>query len=65
MELELIKENTWDNNTESYTAQYSVKLGFNFHYVGPDYDKALERYNKIKNAYQPPFKETLFSTTLQ
>lgn len=64
MELELIKENTWDNSTESYTTQYSVKLGFNFHYVGPDYNKALERYNKIKDTYQLPSKEILLSVTL-
>ena len=65
MELELIKENTWDDKTESNIPQYTVRLGFNFYYIGHDYDKALEKYNKIKNTYQPPFKEILFSTTLQ
>lgn len=64
MNLELIKEVVWNLQNESYQPEYSVKLDNRYAYVGSDFNKAKELYDKIKSDYRAPTKEVLFQTTL-
>ena len=64
MNLQLIKEQTWSTQNESFQPEYLVRLNGSYVYVGADLDKAKTLYHKIEETYQKPTKEILLQTEI-